>query len=124
MKNREFYKDKIMNWDNEKDGNFCSEFIETIVLKKEICGDFPCSLCETKLNIWLDEEHEEQEVDWSKVSFDTPILVSNDGKNWKKRYFEQYNNGYVYVYNDGSTSWSNECGSMPWKYAKLAEVNK
>ena len=61
-------------------------------------------------------------VDWSKVAVDTPILVSNYGNHWNKRYFAKYENGMVYAFDDGLTSWSNK-GSEPsiWKYAKLAE---
>lgn len=29
-------------------------------------------------------------VDWSKVAVDTPVLVSNDNKEWIKRYFARY----------------------------------
>ena len=61
-------------------------------------------------------------VDWSKVAVDTPILVSNNGDYWRRRYFAKYENGMVYAFDDGLTSWSNN-GEEPsiWKYAKLAE---
>nr|DAN79874.1 MAG TPA: hypothetical protein [Caudoviricetes sp.] len=59
-------------------------------------------------------------VDWSKVSKDTPILVSNDNKEWKRRYFAQYKNGKVVAYGLGATSWSSGCILRYWDYAKLA----
>ena len=61
-------------------------------------------------------------VDWSKVAVDTPILVSNNGDYWRRRYFAKYENGMVYAFNGGKTSWSNH-GEEPiaWEYAKLAE---
>lgn len=65
---------------------------------------------------------EEPEVDWSKVAVDTPILVKDfENENWLKRYFAKFENGKVYAWNDGRTSWSSTCDNISWKYAKLAE---
>lgn len=63
-------------------------------------------------------------VDWSKVEVDTPILVGNDNKTWFKRYFARYEDGKVYAWLNGKTSWSSisEFSFGNWKYAKLAEV--
>lgn len=36
---------------------------------------------------WLVAEYKEPEIDWSKVAVDTPVLVSDDGVNWERRYF-------------------------------------
>jgi hypothetical protein len=69
------------------------------------------------------EEKKEPPVDWSKVAVDTPILVSNSGNYWYRRYFAKYINGKVCSFSQGATSWSNNNG-MPlceWEYAKLAE---
>lgn len=67
-------------------------------------------------------EKSEVGVDWSKVAVDTPILVSGKGGFWYRRYFAKYENGMVYAFYDGKTSWSNN-GDKPlaWAYAKLAE---
>lgn len=67
-------------------------------------------------------EKSEVGVDWSKVAVDTPVLVSDSGKYWYRRYFAKYENGMVYAFDDGQTSWSNN-GDEPlsWAYAKLAE---
>ena len=71
--------------------------------------------------LWLAEEYTEPEVDWSKVAVDTPILVRNAKfEKWRKRYFAKFENGKVYAWNDGCTSW-NAGASLDWKYAKLAE---
>lgn len=61
-------------------------------------------------------------VDWDKVEVDTPILISDDGKYWCRRYFARYENGKVYAWVDGKTSWSNLVCDEPssWEYAKLA----
>ena len=68
-------------------------------------------------------EKSEVGVDWSKVAVDTPILVSNNGKYWYKRYFAKYENGKVCAFSQGTTSWSNNNGTplCGWEYAKLAE---
>lgn len=63
-------------------------------------------------------------IDWSKVEVDTPILVSNDNKEWIKRYFARYEDGNVYGWLNGKTSWTatGEPSIGLWNYAKLAEV--
>jgi hypothetical protein len=85
-------------------------------LSKEDCGK--------QAEDWLFSEYEEPEIDWSKVKVDTPILVKDILKSeWIKRYFAKYENGRVYVWKEGKTSWSavNELDVNSWKYAKLAE---
>ena len=61
-------------------------------------------------------------VDWESVEVDTPILVGNDNKTWFKRYFAKYEDGKVYAWLNGKTSWSStsEVSIGHWKYAKLA----
>ena len=64
-------------------------------------------------------------VDWSKVEVDTPIFVRNSIEEvCKCRYFAMYENGEVYAWQLGRTSWSNviKNSTIAWKYAKLAEV--
>ena len=63
-------------------------------------------------------------VDWSKVAVDTPVLVSNDNKEWIKRYFARYEDGNVYCWLSGKTSWTATCELSigHWDYTKLAEV--
>lgn len=70
----------------------------------------------------------EPEVDWSKVEVDTPILVKyalNETK-WSRRYFAKYEDGEVYAWQEGATSWSigNDNNVTCWAYAKLAEVEE
>ena len=71
----------------------------------------------------LDIAEELSIVDWSKVAVDTPILVRdfNEGK-WTKRYFALFEEGLIYAFESGATSWSveNNRRVVPWKYAKLA----
>ena len=63
-------------------------------------------------------------IDWSKVAVDTPVLVSNDNKEWIKRYFARYEDGNVYCWLSGKTSWTaiGELSIGHWNYTKLAEV--
>ena len=83
-----------------------------------------CGGSEYKFREWLNSEYVERPVDWSKVAVDTPILVRDSEKeSWRKRYFAKYENGIVYAWCAGATSWS-ACRSInitDWKMAKLAE---
>ena len=85
-------------------------------------------------NLTLDEilqmDFEEiVDVDWSKVSVDTKILVSEDGEDWYRRYFAKYEGGIIYAFPDGLSSFTArykpEYGGYrrvcAWKYAKLYE---
>lgn len=70
---------------------------------------------------WANSEYVEPPVDWSKVAVDTPILVRDyDYQDWFKRHFAKFENGVVFSWAEGSTSWSAE-RSVRWKQAKLAE---
>ena len=74
---------------------------------------------------WLNSEYVEPPVDWSKVKVDTPILVKDyKSDTWERRYFAKYENGKVYTWLGGATSWSTSGTDdymADWKMAKLAE---
>lgn len=82
--------------------------------------------CERKTREWANSEYVEPvepSVDWSKVPVDTSILVKVTEKcTWIHRYFAKYENGLVYAWEQGVTSWSAEDSDdvCDWKYAKLA----
>ena len=120
MKNREKYADEIKNYRGE---NFCEEFVQPIILKEENCHSIGCGLCAMLKVLWLEEDYEEPEVDWSKVEVDTPILVRDNEGSWFKRHFAKFENGKVYAWPDGYTSWTAYDNSYvsDWKHAKLAE---
>lgn len=60
-------------------------------------------------------------VDWSKVAVDTPIKVQRGNGVVVNRHFATYDNGNVYYYQDGRTSWSNVgTKSIPSKNVQLA----
>ena len=65
---------------------------------------------------------ERREIDWSKVSVDTKVLV-RDRKidEWNNRYFARYENDKVYTWAGGATSFSSDGDVMAWKYTKLYE---
>ena len=77
--------------------------------------------CGDKTEKWANSKYVEPPVDWSKVAVDTPILVrDNSFSEWGKRYFAKYENGGVYAWSNGTTSWSGD-RCTPWKLAKLPE---
>ena len=60
-------------------------------------------------------------VEWEKVPVDTPILIKGSFE-ILKRYFAKYENGYVYFYSDGRTSWNyEEPRKVEPRYVGLAE---
>lgn len=79
--------------------------------------------CGDKTEKWANSEYVEPPVDWSKVAVDTPILVRNSEEEvWEKRHFAKYENGIVYAWAAGGTSWSAVSSNMTdWKMAKLTE---
>lgn len=120
MKNREKYAEEIKNYNGR---DFCKDFILPVVFNRGNCNLISCGRCAMLTALWLDEEYTEPEADWSKVAVDTPILVRRSGnEEWNKQYFAGYrNDGYIYAWSNGRTSWSGEY-MTEWKYAKLAEM--
>ena len=123
MKNYEKYVDKIKEYEGNK---FCSMFIEPHILKPIglSCGDLACGTCRVLQLAWLTKggDPKEPETDWSKVEVDTPILVRNsDIEIWERRHFAKFEDGKVYTWYGGRTSWSADDRIVDWKYAKLAE---
>lgn len=60
-------------------------------------------------------------VDWSKVPVDTKILVRDqDYQEWERRYFAKFEDGVVYAWAVGTTSFSNDGYSVTdWRQVKL-----
>ena len=121
MTNAEKYREKIENY---KEVNFCMDFVKPLVLEEKglSCSGISCNQCYMLQMMWLMDEYKEPETDWSKVAVDTPILVRDkESETWRKRYFAKFENGKVYAWNDGRTSWSSTCDNISWEFAKLAE---
>lgn len=128
MKNREKYKNELIK--ACKSGGFKSKelmkFFNDYVVPTYKCDNYAAINAEKVAlltSLWLDEEYEAQEVDWSKVDVDTPILVSTSGQDWSHRHFAEYRDGRVYAFDGGATSWTSNV-STGWEYAKLAEPHK
>lgn len=128
MKNRERFKEQL--------ATACKQDAFSVFFDQYIRPYYQCrSWAERGVNddhklvilttLWLDEEYQEPEVDWSKVEVDTPILVSTDGQTWYHRYFAEYYDETVYAFQEGTTSWTNTSNvNTGWEYAKLAEPQK
>lgn len=72
--------------------------------------------------LWLNEEYQEPEPDWSKVKTDDLVRVRDiKGESWENRHFAKYEDGTVYVWVGGMTSFTANGRKESWKYAKLAE---
>ena len=60
-------------------------------------------------------------IDWSKVPVDTLVEVSDNGEKFIKRHFAKYEDGKVYCFNDGYTSftivnYAHLSNATPWEY--------
>lgn len=106
--------------------------IAIVAGKPMLCCEASCDTCDIEydctrgLKEWANSEYVEPiepQVNWSKVPVDTPILVrSVEEQAWIHRYFAKYENGSVYAWTDGRTSWSDGKKNMTmWDRAKLAE---
>ena len=119
MKNYEKYADEIREY---KGINICSEFIKSHILEADNCNGIDCQRCGMLQMLWLLEEYKEPEIDWSKVEVDTPILVrDHESQEWDARHFAKYEDGYIYSWIGGFTSWTSKGKMVEWRYAKLAE---
>ena len=125
MTNRKKYKEKLIEMCKKGDfATFYDKYVSPFYGTKSWI-DISSNTGVVLTTLWLDEEHIEPEVDWSKVAVDTPILVRDaEGESWRKRYFSAHEEGKVYTWRNGATSWSATGREMPWKYAKLAEVDE
>ena len=119
MKNYEKYADEIREYNGD---SICTDFIAPYILKSDKCNLNDCAICNMLQMIWLMEEYKEPETDWSKVEVDTPILVRDyESQEWEARHFAKYEDGVVYTWDGGSTSWTSKGNVTEWKYAKLAD---
>lgn len=135
MKNREKYREEILNSVFRGNGEEYCEFVKKDVLpnlmdctKGKCDGVYSCLLCRSIFAFWLDEEYEEPpkpEVDWDNVPVDTLVRVQYDKSNkWLLRYFKQYKHGAVAPYVtwvSGTTSATSGGLEEHWKYCELVE---
>jgi hypothetical protein len=131
MTNREKYAEQILDIAvtgssiavDEK-GNFykCSELeCKNCIFSRDEQDDCCCG---EKIKKWSEQEYVEPPVDWSKVPVDTKILVRNsEDEEWKKRHFAKFEDGKIFAWTSGVTSFSSESSDSItwWMKVKLAE---
>ena len=131
MKNRDKYKDELIET-IKMEGKLCEFMIKHGVSKmfgkdtESFCGETDCSSCTTALQLWLDEEYEEPEVDWSKVPVDTLVRVRDrEDQEWILRYFKGINEDSLRrsyeVWESGATSKTADRKYLCWNYCELVE---
>lgn len=131
MKNREKYKNELVDVIKNY-GNACEFMIKHDVsqmFEKEMgsfCRETDCQSCTTALQLWLDEEYEEPEVDWSKVPVDTLVRVrEREDQEWILRYFKGINEDSLRhryeAWESGATSKTAKGKYLCWNYCELVE---
>lgn len=134
MTNREFYKKEIEKIMYEEGDNVAIKNGKLMPCHEIDCctcyfDDMYSGECRKNRIKWFKQEHIEPSVDWSKVPVDTKILVNavEGDSGWIPRHFAKYENGKVYAFTYGATSWSREQNTninnhmVDWNYAKLAD---
>lgn len=125
MTNKEKYQNEIAKYMSEGFSEYCKHIVERIILPQYemVCEDNCYNCIKIQLE-WGNKEYKEPKIDWVKVAIDTPVLVrDSDGSDWHKRYFAKYQDGKIFTYNYGCTSWSAN-GTTNWKQGKLADEAK
>lgn len=128
MTNREKFAEKIL--DIACNGNWMA--VNKATLEPIKCQELPCEDClfsvlgkgcnRNEMKKWANSEYVGPSVDWSKVAVDTPILVRDSANlKWIKRHFAKYENGTIFTWSNGTTSWSDGEHATPWKLARLVE---
>lgn len=100
MTNQEYYSKELQKEEEHfRKGHlisgFCKSFVRPYVLKQKRCENVDCKWCQFYFAQWLNQEYidedEIDEVDWSKVLIDTPVMVNNGNSCWYLRYFAGLN---------------------------------
>lgn len=136
MKNREKFRDEILNSVFRGKGEAYCEFVKKNVLPNLTdctngeCEElYDCGLCRDIFAFWLDEEYEEPpkpEVDWTKVPVDTLVRVRDrEEQEWTLRYFKGINEDSLRrtyeVWESGATSKTADKKYLCWNYCELVE---
>lgn len=120
MLNKEKFKEEIFEIACDGDSIAVSKDGEKVVrCTGFFCDDcmFGGEKCVESINKWANSEYVPH-VDWSKVPVDTKILVSDNRKQWNRRHFSKFEDGKVYTWNEGKTSFTTD-RTVNWDYAKL-----
>ena len=124
MLNKEKFKDEIVELACNgcalalKDGKVANcQITDCMTCSFSSYNDGVC--CSVKRKNWANSEYEEY-VDWSKVPVDTKILVrDNENLPWSPRHFSRIEQGRVYTFSYGRTSFTSRGKECCWRYAKL-----
>lgn len=112
MKNVEFYANELADLAVRKNGGIAIKTNDGVPCD---CNDLNCGNClfgnvdgcEEGLLKWAESEYVEYEVDWEKVPVDTPVYCqANICQNESPGYFAKFNNGIVYTWRNGRTSFT------------------
>lgn len=116
------------------------EMFDDLGRTREVCSGVNCNICpfsnsnnglNEKCSVLEDTYPEkaleivmeyEPKVDWENVPVDAKILVKKyEDDTWHERHFAKYEDGKVYAWRDGLTSFTakREAYIGSWKYAKL-----
>lgn len=130
MKNREKFREQILEWAVVSGRDIC-DFKRKVVLAhfgKEGCDGISCPWCAVMLGLWLDEEYiepQKPEVDWNNVPVDTLVRVRNDEDSpWVLQYFKEFDEERNYkflAWSNGRTSKTAGGRRTGWKYCELVE---
>ena len=130
MKNREKYRDEILNSVFRGNCEEYCEFVRKNVLPNltdctngECYEVYSCGLCRAIFAFWLDDEYE---VDWDNVPVDTLVRVRDrEEEKWTLRYFKGIEEeGYINRFQtwvDGATSITAKGDCVSWQYCELVE---
>lgn len=133
MKNREKYRDEILNSVFRGNGDEYCKFAKKNVLPNLTdctngeCEELhSCGLCRAIFTFWLDEEYEEPEVDWRNVPVDTLVRVRDaEDEKWLLRYFKGINDKHLRrryeAWELGATSKTADGKYLCWNYCELVE---
>ena len=133
MKNREKYRDEILNSVFRGNGEAYCEFAKKNVLPNLTdctngeCEELQaCGLCRDIFAFWLDEEYKEPEVDWDNVPVDTLVRVRDyQDEEWVLRYFKGIDSEdpahRFMAWDGGSTSKTAYGDYTNWIFCELVE---
>lgn len=116
---------------------FAKEIVEIVTNGRDLsvvngkpcsCDDICCTDCDFYNNTctegikeWANSEYKEIEIDWDRVPVDTPVLVWNyDKKYKKKRYYAGRDGTKFMTFDLGATSWSCDEITSSWFNCELA----
>lgn len=136
MKNREKYRDEILNSVFRGNGDEYCKFVKKNVLPNLTdctngeCNELhACGLCRDIFAFWLEEEYIEPpkpEVDWSNVPVDTLVRVRDfESEEWILKYFkgidEEAPECRFVAWDDGATSVTAYGNYTHWTFCELVE---